>query len=129
MDFQEKKSLVEKIATLSKEAHIEIFFLLQKHVPASDYTLTRNGAFFIVNQLSDSVMLQLRDLVDFCSQNEENLKLTHPDKKNIMVEKNPGKEEESSSSSSSSSEDEEEVVAPPPPRKPPVRKRGTKAKK
>lgn len=83
MDFQDKKTLVEKIGTLSKEAHIEIFFLLKKYVP--EYTLTRNGAFFNVNQLPDPVLIELKDLVEFCSKNEENLNLTHPDKKNVMI--------------------------------------------
>lgn len=93
MEFQDKKTLVEKIGTLSKEAHIEIFFLLKKYVSESHYTLTRNGAFFNVNQLSERALLELKDLVEFCSKNEENLHLTHPDKKNVLIARADQEEE------------------------------------
>ena len=120
MEFQEKKSLVEKISLLSKEAHIEIFFFLKKHVSTSHYTLTRNGAFFNINQLSHKILLELKDLVDFCSQNEDNLKLTHPDKKNVTIEK------------CVQEEDDEEDDDPPPqplPPLPPLRKPRASRKK
>jgi hypothetical protein len=135
MNFQDKKALVEKIATLSIEAHLEIFFLLRKF--STQYTSTRNGVFFNLNAFPDFVLRELVNMVNFCTENEVNLNLTQKDKRDILlyrpggpvpmpptggaeqkqevkaeqkkVEKTQESEEETSSESESESSSEEET--------------------
>jgi len=97
--FDQKKRVAEKVTALSKDAHLEIFFLLKKH--GAKYTSNHNGMFFNINSISNDVLNRLEKLVEFCHQNEKNLAksydkrfTSHPDTPSKSVKVEPSKEKE-----------------------------------
>lgn len=69
--FDQKKAVAEKVNSLSKDAHLEIFFLLKKN--NIRYTSNHNGVFFNINNVPNRVFNALEKMVNFCHKNEKEL--------------------------------------------------------
>ena len=68
---EDKRRIVEEVKILSKDAHMEIFYLL--HKMNNKYTLNSNGVFFNLNNLDDKTLEELKKIVIFLNKNEKNL--------------------------------------------------------
>lgn len=66
-----RRQLSDKIASLSKTEHDEIFKILQHN--NISYTSNKNGVFFNISKVSDEVCQQLQQFVVFCSENKIHL--------------------------------------------------------
>lgn len=73
LTFAQKKKLKEMIDKLPKESHLEIYFFLHKN--KIKFTKNNNGYFFIMNQLSDDLILKLKEQVNYYYKFAEQLKL------------------------------------------------------
>lgn len=71
VSLDQRKNVAEKVKSLSKDAHLEIFFLLKDS--GTRYTSNHNGIFFNINSISDKMFNRLERLVDFCYENEKKL--------------------------------------------------------
>lgn len=61
----------DKIARLSCTEHEEIFKILDEH--KIDYTQNKNGTFFDISTIPESVFTILENFVDFCISNKKEL--------------------------------------------------------
>ena len=71
MSNKDKKRLCDKIASLSKTEHDEIFKILQES--AYSYTQNSNGVFINFSSISDEDFLKIDAFVKFCFDNKESL--------------------------------------------------------
>jgi hypothetical protein len=107
VSFEMKKEVENKISTLSKESHIEIFFLLEK--TGLKYTTNHNGIFFNIGTISNEDFNKLKKMVDFYYENEKKLAESNYKRFNIF-NTNPESKTDSSDSSDSSDNEEESKV-------------------
>lgn len=66
-----KKEITQKIASLSKTEHYEIFKVFQKH--GVKYTQNKNGLFFNLSDVSDEAIHEIIKLLDFFIINKAEL--------------------------------------------------------
>lgn len=66
----DRKTVAERIARLSKEAHLEVFFLLKNECTM---TKNQNGFFFDIQSLNDPTFEKLCEMVGFFYENEKKL--------------------------------------------------------
>jgi hypothetical protein len=69
--IERKKNTKEKAESLSKDAHAEIYFFLEKNNIKS--TCNQNGYFFNINNIDKKVFIRLEKLINFCYDNEKKL--------------------------------------------------------
>lgn len=66
-----KKQLLDKINRLTHTEHDEIFKIMKSHnIP---FTENKNGTFFNLTMVSDSIIQQLEKFVEFCYTNKKEL--------------------------------------------------------
>jgi hypothetical protein len=65
----QKNDIVKQISKLSKNEHIELFKLIYKS--DTKYTINNNGVFINMNNISDSILEQVVELINFCIQNTD----------------------------------------------------------
>lgn len=100
VSFDQKKSIAEKVNSLSKDAHLEIFFLLKSN--NIRYTSNHNGVFFNINSVPNKVFNGLERLVNFCYKNEKELAEGYNKRFGMNTRDPSGNESETSSSSEDS---------------------------
>lgn len=71
--INERRKIVDKVKTLSKDVHMEIFYFLKKKMN-EEYTINQNGIFINLNNIDNDTLYSLREMVNFYSKNEKNLK-------------------------------------------------------
>lgn len=71
MNNRYKKALIEKISKLSKIEHEEIFKLMKSKNEA--FTQNKNGVFFNLSMISDEIVTEVEQFVDFCLKNKQEL--------------------------------------------------------
>lgn len=103
--FEQKKNVAEKVASLSKDAHLEIFFLLKNS--GSKYTSNHNGIFFNINSVPDHLFNRLEQMVDFCYENEKKLAESYNKRFGSHTERSNKTEENSDESESSDDSSDE----------------------
>ena len=96
----EKKEIVNKIGTLSKIEHIEIFKILKKN--NIKYTENSNGIFINFINVDNHIIESLDEFIKFCYKNKDSL----VENENILNEKKNIIENKYYSTSSSNSDDE-----------------------
>jgi hypothetical protein len=74
---KQRKTLLDKINTLSSTEHEEIYRIICGH--AISVSKNKNGVFFNLSTIGDDVVLQISLFVDYCLSNKE--KLDEYDKK------------------------------------------------
>jgi hypothetical protein len=67
-----KKQLFEKINTLSKTEHEEIYKIVRKNNDIT-FSKNKNGIFFNLSDISDSMYEELDNFVTYCINNKKNL--------------------------------------------------------
>jgi len=67
-----KKQLFEKITNLSKTEHEEIFKIVKKNAEIN-FSKNKNGVFFNLSDISDSMYEELDNFVTYCINNKKNL--------------------------------------------------------
>ena len=78
----EKKEIVNKIKSLSKIEHIEIFKILRRN--NIKYTENSNGIFINLINIDNNIIKQIDEFISFCLNNKDSL----VEKENIINEKN-----------------------------------------
>ena len=68
VEIQYLKDLQKKIALLSENEQGELYKLIKKN--NCKYTLNNNGVFIILNNLEDSVLKQIENLIDYSRKNK-----------------------------------------------------------
>ena len=68
---QAKRELVDKIALLSKDEHLEIFKIIKKNT--SKFSENTNGIFINLSVLDDLILNDINKFLIFCYQNQQNL--------------------------------------------------------
>ena len=98
-----RRKIVDKVKTLSKDAHMEIFYFLKKKIN-EEYTLNQNGVFVNLNNVDNDTLYVLKKMVDFYSKNEKKLKESY-------LQRYCNKKEEVSEPDSDSDSDSDEAKA------------------
>ena len=70
--IDDKRKIVDNVKLLSKDAHMEIFYFLQKHTDL--YTINANGVFYNLNNFDDKMLYGLEKMIKFYHKNEKKLK-------------------------------------------------------
>ena len=74
---KQKKNLFEKINSLSKTEHEEIYKIIQTHNNTVEskilFSKNKNGIFFNLSEIDDKLYEQLEHFVNFCIANKKNL--------------------------------------------------------
>lgn len=75
---KQKKNLFEKISSLSKTEHEEIYKILIKHNSNNpkqniNFSKNKNGVFFNLSCITDELFEQLDNFVNYCISNQKNL--------------------------------------------------------
>ena len=96
----EKKEIVNKIKSLSKIEHIEIFKILRRN--NIKYTENSNGIFINLINIDNNIIKQIDEFISFCLNNKDSL----VEKENIINEKKIIIDNKYYSSSSSNSDEE-----------------------
>ena len=96
----EKKEIVNKIKSLSKIEHIEIFKILRRN--NIKYTENSNGIFINLINIDNNIIKQIDQFISFCLNNKDSL----VEKENIINEKKIIIDNKYYSSSSSNSDEE-----------------------
>lgn len=65
--------IVDIIHTFSEEVHLEIYNMLKKYIPTTDFTSNNNGVYLNICSLSPYVLGELEKFVIFCKKNNEEL--------------------------------------------------------
>jgi hypothetical protein len=68
---QEYQYVIEKSKLLQKTEHIEIFKIIDSN--GDDYTSNENGVFIALNKLKPETLTQIKQFIDFCLYNKEQL--------------------------------------------------------
>lgn len=71
--INERRKIVDKVKTLSKDVHMEIFYFLKRRIN-EDYTTNQNGVFINLNNIDNNTLYELRKMVNFYNKNEKKLK-------------------------------------------------------
>ena len=71
-----RRKIVDKVNTLSKDVHMEIFYFL-KNKMNDGYTLNQNGVFINLNNLDNETLHELKKMVTFYHKNEKKLKKSY----------------------------------------------------
>ncbi len=80
--IDDKRNIVETVKNLSKDVHLEIFYYL--HKINSSYTVNANGVFFNLNNIDNSTLSTLKDMIHFYNKNEKNLKENYLERYNDL---------------------------------------------
>lgn len=72
---RQRKALIDKIAVLTMNEHVEIFKIINDSLQEMDikYTLNRNGMFINFKLIPDETVLKIEQFVDFCNNNRHDL--------------------------------------------------------
>ena len=73
ISINERRKIVDKVKTLSKDVHMEIFYFLKRKIN-EDYTINQNGVFINLNNIDNNILYELREMVNFYYKNEKKLK-------------------------------------------------------
>ncbi len=68
-----RKMLFEKINTLSKTEHEEIFKIIKTSNNNISYSKNKNGVFFNMSSLSDNIIKDIDNFVNYCISNKQEL--------------------------------------------------------
>lgn len=71
--INERRKIVDKVKQMSKDVHMEIFYFLKKRI-SEDFTLNQNGVFINLNNISNTTLFELQEMVNFYNRNEKKLK-------------------------------------------------------
>lgn len=81
-----KKELISNINRLSKNEHIQIFYIIKK--ANIKYTENNNGIFINMNNISESIIEELIKFVEFAKVNNNELETTNKIIEKIREETN-----------------------------------------
>lgn len=71
ISIDNKYKMVDDLKKLSKEVHLELFSFFKKN--NVKYTLNKNGVFININEVDNSILLELEDKISFYVKNEQKL--------------------------------------------------------
>lgn len=72
LTIDDKRKMVEIVKNMSKDVHLEIFYLIKKK--NYDYSLNINGIFINLNDIDNETLLELKNMIIFYNKNEIKLK-------------------------------------------------------
>lgn len=101
-----RKMLSEKAESLSKDAHLEIFYYLKNK--KVQYTLNANGVFIDINSIDDKTFVILEKKINFFCENEKKLKRSYDERLSVLSEINSGKKLEVKEKNSENKEENKE---------------------
>lgn len=70
---KQKKILFEKINSLCKTEHEEIYKIIREHDKTVSFSQNRNGVFFNLSDIQEELYIKLEHFVEFCITNKTEL--------------------------------------------------------
>jgi len=96
-EYDNRKTFLENLKTLSKSEKEQIFRIIKTH--EAEYSDNSNGVFFDVGSLDTEVFAKLSEFMDFCKEKKKEQEIRQKEMENLRGETLHSDEDDEASSS------------------------------